>query len=301
MFLKAGERVRVEDLIKGIAIVSENDACVALAENISGSEEAFVSKMNEKTKTLDLKNTQFQNSHGMPVKDQYTPAMDMAILARRYIEAHPEVLNFHSTLSFKHIEISQRNRNALLQRDIGVDGLITGHVEESGFHLLVTAKRESWRLIAVIMGSKSLSNRAREAQDLLEYGFGHFSVVDAFKKGALLGSIKVVRGKMNRVGLIAAEDGRVVVTRGDGKSVSVDSRLQGYITAPVIKEQRVGKVLIQSGGKVIREVDLLSSTDVPKGVPFIWLLIGGGILGLFLVSLIVFLRILQSRQKKFRS
>jgi len=300
MFLKAGERVRVEDLIKGVAIVSGNDACVALAENISGTEEVFVSKMNEKAKMLGLEGTQFQNSHGMPMKDQYTTALDMAILARCYMETHPEALTLHSTLSFEHNGILQRNRNVLLQRDIGVDGLMTGHVEESGYHLVSTARREGWRLIAVIMGSKTLSNRAREAQDLLEYGFGHFSVVEAFKKGAPLGSIKVVRGKMSRVELIAAEDGRVVVTKGEEKSVSVNSELPGSIAAPVIKGQRVGKVVIQSGGKALREVDLLSSSDVPKGFPFLWLLIGGGILGLLLVGLIAFLRMFRSHRKRIR-
>ena len=299
MFLKAGERARVEDLIKGIAVVSGNDACVALAENISGIEETFVSKMNEKAKTLGLVNTQFQNSHGMPEKDQYTTAMDMAILARRYIEAHPETLSFHSTLSFEHNGILQRNRNVLLQRDIGVDGLMTGHVEESGYHLFATARRDSWRLIAVIMGSKSLSSRAREAQDLLEFGFRHFSVVEAFKKGASLDSIKVVRGKMSRVELIAAEDGRVVVTKGEEKLVSVNPELPSFIAAPLLKGQRVGKVLIQSGGKALREVDLLSSSDVPKGFPFFWLLIGGGILGLLLVGLIAFLRMFRSHRKRF--
>jgi len=300
MFLKVGETVNVEDLLKGIAIVSGNDACVALAEHMAGSEDAFVAKMNEKAKTLGLENTQFQNSHGMPAKDQYTTALDMAILARRYIEAHPEALSFHSTLSFEHNGILQGNRNVLLRRDIGVDGLMTGHVEESGYHLVVTAKRNSWRLIAVIMGSKSLSNRAREAQDLLGFGFKHFSVEEPFKKGSPLGSIKVVRGKMSQVELIAAEDGRVVVTKGEENSVSVNPELPSFIAAPLLKGQRVGKVLIQSGGKALREVDLLSSSDVPKGFPFFWLFIGGGILGLLLVVLIVFLRMYQSHRKRFR-
>jgi len=299
MFIRIGEEVKVEDLLKGIAIVSGNDSCVALAEHIAGSEDAFVSKMNEKAKTLGLENTQFQNSHGMPAKDQYTTAWDMAMLAKRYIEAHPEALTFHSTLSFKHNGILQGNRNVLLRRDIGVDGLMTGHVEEAGYHLVATARRDSWRLIAVIMGSKSLSSRAREAQDLIEFGFKHFSVVEPFKKGAPLGSIKVVRGKMSLVELIAAENGRVVVTKGEEKSVSVDPELPSLIAAPLLKGQRVGKVVIQGGGKVLREVDLLASSDVPKGFPFFWLLIGGGILGLLLVGLIAFLRIRQKHRKKF--
>jgi len=165
--------------------------------------------------------------------------------------------------------------------------------------LVATARRDSWRLIAVIMGSKLLSSRAREAQDLIEFGFKHFSVVEPFKKGAPLGSIKVVRGKMSLVELIAAENGRVVVPKGEEKSVSVNPELPSLIAAPLLKGQRVGKVVIQSGGKVLREVDLLASSDVPKGFPFFWLLIGGGILGLLLVGLIAFLRIRQKHRKKF--
>src|SRR4030042_3628802 len=136
MFIKVGERVKVEDLIKGVAIASGNDACIALAEHLSGSEEAFVSKMNEKAKLLGLKGTHFMNSHGMPAEGQYTTAMDMALLSKRYIEAHPEALVFHSTVEFEYNGIRQGNRNTLLQKNIGVDGLKTGHVEESGYHLV---------------------------------------------------------------------------------------------------------------------------------------------------------------------
>ena len=132
MFIKVGERVKVEDLMKGVAIASGNDACVALAEHLSGSEEAFVSKMNEKAKLLGLKDSQFKNSDGMPADGQYITAMDMAILSKRYIEDHPEALVLHSTVEFEYNGIRQGNRNTLLQKNIGVDGLKTGHVEGIG-------------------------------------------------------------------------------------------------------------------------------------------------------------------------
>jgi D-alanyl-D-alanine carboxypeptidase (penicillin-binding protein 5/6) len=299
MFLKAGEREKVEDLIKGITVVSGNDACVALAETLSGSEEAFVLKMNERAKTFGLEDTQFKNSHGMPAKGQYTTALDIANLARRYMEAHPEAMNFHSILAFEHNGIWQRNRNILLQRDIGVDGLITGQVEESGYHLVATARRGSWRLIAVIMGSKTLFHRAQEAQDLLEYGFKNFSVIETFKKGTSLGSIKVVRGKMSTVKLIPMEDGRVVVTKGEEKLVSVNTEAPDFIAAPVFMGQRVGKVVIRNGEKVLREIHLLSSSDVPKGLSLFWSLLGGGVVGLFVVVLILFRRIRRSHRKRF--
>ena len=171
MFIKVGERVKVEDLMKGVAIASGNDACIALAEHLSGSEEAFVSKMNEKAKLLGLKDSQFKNSDGMPADGQYITAMDMAILSKRYMEDHPEALVLHSTVEFEYNGIRQGNRNTLLQKNIGVDGLKTGHVEESGYHLTATAKREGQRMIAVVMGCDRVRKRAPEAQKLLEYGF----------------------------------------------------------------------------------------------------------------------------------
>jgi D-alanyl-D-alanine carboxypeptidase (penicillin-binding protein 5/6) len=299
MFLKAGEREKVENLIKGITVVSGNDACVALAETLSGSEEAFVLKMNENARIFGLEDTQFKNSHGMPAKGQYTTALDIANLARRYIEAHPEAINFHSILAFEHNGIWQRNRNILLQREIGVDGLITGQVEESGYHLVATARRDSWRLIAVIMGSKTLFHRAQEAQDLLEYGFKNFSVVETFKKRTSFGSIKVKRGKMSTVKLIPAEDGRVVVAKGEEKLVSVNTEAPDFIAAPVLMGQRVGKVMIRNGEKMLREINLLSSSDVPKGFSFFWLFLRGGMAGLFVVLLILIQRIRRSHRKRF--
>jgi D-alanyl-D-alanine carboxypeptidase (penicillin-binding protein 5/6) len=298
MFLKVGERVKVEDLLKGIAIVSGNDACVALAEHIAGSEDVFVLEMNKKANLLGMKDSQFKNSHGMPAKDQYTTALDIAILSRRYIEDHPEALVFHSTSEFEYHGIQQQNRNTLLRRNIGVDGLMTGHVEKSGYHLVATAKREGQRMIAIVMGCNKFHQRAREAQTLLEYGFRNFSTVEAIKKDTLFGPQKVIKGKHSQVHLVAAEDGKVTVPKGKENSISVTPELPKYITAPVQKGQVVGKIVIQSEGKVLKEIALLSSSDVPKGFYLLWPLIGGIILGLILVSLIGW-RIRRTHRKKF--
>ncbi len=214
MFIKVGERVKVEDLMKGVAIASGNDACVALAEHLSGSEDAFVSKMNEKAKLLGLKDSQFKNSDGLPAEDQYITALDMAILSKRYIEDHPEALAFHSTVEFEYNGIRQGNRNTLLQKNIGVDGLKTGHIKESGYHLTATAKRDGQRMIAVVMGCDKVRKRAPEAQKLLEYGFKNYFTVEAVKKGAPFGPIKVKRGKLKEVLLTATEEGRVTVAKG---------------------------------------------------------------------------------------
>jgi D-alanyl-D-alanine carboxypeptidase (penicillin-binding protein 5/6) len=277
MFLKVGERVKVEDLMKGVAIASGNDACVTLAEHLSGSEEAFVSKMNEKAKLLGLKDSQFRNSDGMPADGQYITAMDMAILSKLYIKDHPEALVLHSTVEFEYNGIRQGNRNTLLQKNIGVDGLKTGHIKESGYHLTATAKRENQRMIAVVMGCDKMRQRAPEAQKLLEYGFKNFSTVEAVKKGATFGPVKVRRGKLNQVILTAAEEGRVTVAKGRENLVSAVPQLPPFIVAPIQKGQVAAKVLIQNEGKVAKEVNLLASLGVEKSFIPPWpILVGIG-------------------------
>src|SRR4030042_5088417 len=182
MFIKLGEKVKVEDLLRGIAVVAGNDACVALAELMAGSEEVFITKMNEKAKLLGLKDSQFKNSHGMPARDQDPTALDISILARRYIEDHSEGLVLHSLKEFEYQGILQQNRNTLLRKGIGVDGLMTGYLEASGYHLVTTAKRDGQRMIAVVMGCDTPQKRAQETQKLLEYGFKNFSTIQALNK-----------------------------------------------------------------------------------------------------------------------
>jgi len=299
MFIKVGERVKVEDLMKGVAIASGNDACIALAEHLSGSEETFVSKMNEKAKLLGLKDSQFKNSHGMPGEDQYTTAMDMAILSKRYIEDHPEALVLHSTVEFEYNGIRQGNRNTLLQKNIGVDGLKTGHVEESGYHLAATAKRDSQRMIAVVMGCDKVRKRAPEAQKLLEYGFKNFSTVEAVKKGATFGPVKVRRGKLNQILLTAAEEGRVTVAKGKENLVSAVPQLPQFIVAPIQKGQVVAKVLIQNEGKVAKEVNLLASSVVEKSLIPPWPILVGIGCGLAIIVVLGFWWFRRPKQKKF--
>jgi len=286
MFIKVGERVKVEDLVKGIAIASGNDACIALSEHLAGSEEVFASKMNERAKVLGMKNSQFKNSHGMPSDDQYTTAMDMALLAKRYIEDHPETLAIHSTTEFEYNGIKQGNRNILLQKNIGVDGLKTGHIEESGYHLVATAKRDGQRMIAVVMGCDKVKKRAPETQKLLEYGFKNFSTVEAVKKGASFGPLKVKRGKLDQVSLTASEDGRVTVPKGKENLVSAIPQLPAFVSAPIQKGQVLAKVLIQKEGKTIKEVNLFAQSDVLKSLIPPWPILVGGILGLVLLCVI---------------
>jgi D-alanyl-D-alanine carboxypeptidase (penicillin-binding protein 5/6) len=299
MFIKVGERVRVEDLMKGVAISSGNDACIALAEHLSGSEEVFVSKMNEKAKLLGLNDTQFRNSDGMPADGQYMTALDMGNLSWHYIEDHPEALALHSTAEFKYNGIRQGNRNILLQKNIGVDGLKTGHIKESGFHLTATAKRDGQRMIAVVMGCDKIKKRAPEAQKLLEYGFRNFSTVEAVKKDASFGPVKVRRGKLNRVILTAVEDGKVTVAKGKENSVSVLPQLPPFLTAPIQKGQVVAKVLIQNEGKVVKEVDLSASSEILKSILPPWPIMTGGILGLAFIVIFGFFWFRRPKRRRF--
>ena len=301
MFIRPGERVKVEDLIKGIAVVSGNDACVALAEHMAGTEEAFVLKMNEKAKDLGLKDSQFRNSHGMPARDQYITALDVAILARQYIEDHPEALTYHSLAEFEYNGIRQQNRNALLGMDIGVDGLMTGYLEKSGYLLVATAKRDGQRMIAVVMGCDTPRRRIQESRKLLEYGFKNFSTVEAVRKSDLFGPEKVVKGKFNKVHLIPAKGAWVSIPKGKENSISVTIEVPRPITAPVQAGQSMGKIAIQCEGAVLKEIVLLSSSDVPKGIYLSWPLIAVGAFSLILVALLAFWLAHQSRRRRFRS
>lgn len=299
MFIKVGERVRVEELFKGIAIASGNDACIALAEHMAGSEEVFAGKMNEKAALLGLKDTKFMNSHGMPAAGQVTTALDMAILARRYLVDHPESLAYHSTTEYEHNGIRQGNRNTLLQKNIGVDGLKTGHVEESGYHLLATAKRDGQRMIAVVMGCEKMKQRAAEAQTLLEYGFKNFSTVEAVKKGASFGPVKVRRGKESQLTLTAAEDAWVTVGKGKEKSVGASPQLPPSVVAPIQKGQSLAKVVVQEDGKMVKEVALIASADIEKTWIPPWPVLAAILGGLGIIGLVAFWWSRRSRVKKF--
>jgi D-alanyl-D-alanine carboxypeptidase (penicillin-binding protein 5/6) len=297
MFIRVGDRVKVEDLIKGVAIASGNDACVALAEQLAGSEEAFVLKMNEKAKLLGLNNCQFRNSDGLPAEGQYVTALDMSNLSRRYLEDHPEAIAIHSTVEFEYNGTRQENRNTLIKKGIGVDGLKTGHIKESGYHLVATAKRDQQRMIAVVMGCEKIRQRAVAAQTLLEYGFKNFSTVEAVKKGATFGPLKVKRGKLNEVVLTASEDVRVTVAKGKEKSITATPQVPPFVVAPVQKGQMVAKVLIQNEGKTVKEVNLVSASEVKKSLIPPLPVLAGCVAGLIVIILIGFWWFRRPKQK----
>ena len=264
MFVDVNAKVPLEEIIKGIAIVSGNDACVAAAEHVSGSLEAFVKLMNETAQKLGMTNSHFENPHGLPSPQQYTTASDMAVLARSYINNFPEVIKVHSTLEYSYSGIQQYNRNRLLRKDSSVDGLKTGFIAESGYHLLATAKRDERRLIAVVMGAKSISVREEEALKLLNYGYRNFAFESLFTKGQALYELPVWKGKSNSLPIVPSEEGMIVVPAEQKNKLVKEKTLPEYVEAPIEKGQVIGQYTVKVGTNVIRSIPLVAQTDVPK-------------------------------------
>jgi len=263
MFVRQGNRVPLEELIKGIAVVSGNDACIAVAEFLQGNEQAFVVKMNEKVQELQLENTQFQTVNGWPAPDQYTSARDMALIARVYVHEHPQAIKYHQLQDFTHENIRQKNRNGLLRRDPTVDGLKTGHTENAGYHLLATAKRGDQRFIAVVMGAKSEAIREREALRLLNYGFRNFASVSLFKQGDVLLKLPVWKGTLGEVELAASEPGIVTLPIDLQADISWQARTPERLFAPIKSGQSIGEAVIATKEKVFKTVPLVAVQDVP--------------------------------------
>jgi D-alanyl-D-alanine carboxypeptidase (penicillin-binding protein 5/6) len=263
MFVRQGNRVPLEELIKGIAVVSGNDACIAVAEFLQGNEQAFVVKMNERVQELHLENTQFQTVNGWPAPDQYTSARDMALIARVYVQEHPQAIKYHQLKDFTHENIRQKNRNGLLRRDPTVDGLKTGHTENAGYHLLATAKRGDQRFIAVVMGAKSEAIREREALRLLNYGFRNFASVSLFKQGDVLLRLPVWKGTVGEVELAASEPGIVTLPIDLQADISWQARTPERLFAPIERGQSIGEAVIGTKEKVFKTLPLVAVQDVP--------------------------------------
>lgn len=309
MFIEVGQQVKFDDLLKGITVVSGNDACVAVAEAVSGSVPVFVQNMNDKAKTLGLTNSQFLDPHGLPAEGQYTSARDIAILSYHYIKDHPEALKYHSLKEFTYGNITQQNRNGLLFQDNTADGLKTGWTKEAGFHLVATAQRDNDRFIAVVMGAKKVKEREEDAQVLLTYGFKNFSTTKFCGKGEKVGEIKVWKGKKGIVSVEPSEDGFITLRKGKEKALSITKQIPESIFAPVAKAQRLGTLTITLDGNKVREIALVASEEVPKGgilkrmlhsfilisfhPPYI------GLIALFVITfLIISLTLVSGRKKK---
>lgn len=306
MFVEVDKRVELRKLMEGIASISGNDACVAVAEYLAGLEEAFVARMNEKAKSLGMDHSQFKTVNGLSAKDQYTTASDIGILSYHYLKDHPEALKIHSIKEFTFAGITQHNRNGLLWLGEGVDGLKTGWINDNaGFHLVATAKRGDQRFIAVVMGAKNQRTRENEALKLLNYGFRNFSTVTMLKVNESIETVDVWKGREGQVSLVAA--GPVIVTFpiGEEQNLSFNKKLPKRVFAPIHKGEKIGELAVSIKGELLKRVDLIAKDEVSSG-GLIKLLIHMAILsfilppywGGFILLLLLLLIIATSMLKK---
>ncbi len=265
MFLKLGSEVSVDELLNGLIIQSGNDASVALAEHIAGTEEAFADVMNQYALKLGMKDTYYRNSTGWPDKDHLTTARDIATLAAALIREFPEHYKRYSQKVYTYNNIKQYNRNKLLWRDKSVDGLKTGHTESAGYCLVSSAKRGDMRLISVVLGTKSEKARASISQSLLNYGFRFFETHKLYAAGEVLSHARVWKGAEESVALGLMQDLSVTIPRGSYKQLQalmdVDARLQ----APVAKAEQLGVVRIMLGEDEVKRVPLVALNPVDRG------------------------------------
>jgi D-alanyl-D-alanine carboxypeptidase (penicillin-binding protein 5/6) len=266
MFVEVDKRVELKKLMEGIASISGNDACVAVAEYLAGLEEAFVARVNEKAKFLGMDHSQFKTVNGLPAKDQYTTASDIGILSYHYLKEHPEALTMHAIKEFTFAGITQYNRNGLLWLDEGVDGLKTGWVNDNaGFHLVATAKRGDQRFIAVVMGAKNQRTRENEALKLLNYGFRNFSTITMRNANESVETLDVWKGRKGQVSLVPAEPVIVTVPTGEEENLSLNRKVPKRVFAPIHKGEKIGELEVTTKGKLLKKVDLIAKDEVPSG------------------------------------
>ena len=266
MFIEAGKRVSFEDLIKGVVIQSGNDASVAIAEYLGGTEEGFVDIMNAYAQSLGLNNTLFENSTGLPSSNHFSSARDLSIISANLINNFPEHYALYKEKSFTFNDIRQLNRNRLLWRDDSVDGIKTGHTESAGFCLISSAARGSMRLIAVVAGANSEDERFNASQRLLEYGFRFFVTQNLLESNEEVRSADVWGGKKDAVSLGLAKDLIVTLPRAELPSLKIDYTFNNNIEAPIYKGDILGSLSVKSGDTVIANANLVALEEVePKG------------------------------------
>lgn len=259
MFAVLNSRVRIEDLIQGITVMSGNDAAIAVAEGLAGSEGAFATRMTARARELGLTKSTFANATGMPDPDQRMTARELGLLANHVIRTYPELYKYFGVKEFTWNKIKQQNRNPLLTMDIGADGLKTGNVGDSGFGLVGSAVQNGQRLIVVVNGLKTAKDRAEEARRILNWGFRSFEVKEVFPAGAVVGDAKVFGGTPGSVNLVAKGPVRVLIPRGTSDRLTGKIVYTGPLRPPVQPGAQVGRLKIQRGD--VQVLDLPLYTD----------------------------------------
>ena len=262
MFIEQGKRVSVLDLLKGIIIQSGNDATVALAEYVGGTEDGFVDLMNSYAASMGLSNTLFQNSTGLPDGNHFSSAKDLATMTSLLINNFPETYSLYKEKYYTFNNIRQPNRNRLLWKDNSSDGVKTGHTESAGYCLISSAKRNDMRLIAVVAGAKSDKERFNDTQRLLEYGFRFYSTQEVIKKDNALKEVDVWGGKKNLVSLGAENNIKLTLPRTTFKNITISYDFQNNLRAPIKEGQTLGTLVIKDGEKTLHTENLVALNDV---------------------------------------
>ncbi len=263
MFIEPNKPVAVEELIKGMIVQSGNDACVALAEAIGGTEEVFAQMMNREAQRLGMKNTNFMNSTGLPHAQHYTTGNDLAILANAIIRDFPEYYPYYALKEYRYNNITQANRNRLLWVDPTVDGMKTGFTDNAGYCLVTSAKRGPRRLVSVVLGANSESMRATESQKLLNYGFQFYDTAKLYDKNQAVSTVKVWKGSSNTVKAGFAYDLFMSVPKGATEKLKASVETKQPLMAPIAAGQKVGMLRVELDGKPYGEFPVVALEEVP--------------------------------------
>ena len=266
MFIEVNTNVEMMDLYRGLIIQSGNDASVAIAEHVAGSEDAFVDLMNSWASSLQLNNTHFANAHGLDAEDLYSTPYDIALLGRAIIRDLPDVYGLYSERSFSYNGITQHNRNGLLRdRSLNVDGMKTGYTSGAGYSLASSATQGEMRLIAVVMGSSSIKGRESDSKQLLSYGFRFFDTLNPHQSGDLISEEKLWFGEKDTLKLGVDQDTYITLPKADGKKLSASVELTSDLKAPIEKGQTLGVVHYTVDGEDIKTQPLVALESVEQG------------------------------------
>ncbi|SHJ48434.1 D-alanyl-D-alanine carboxypeptidase family protein [Paramaledivibacter caminithermalis] len=275
LYFEPGEQKSVKQLLKGIAVASANDACVALAEHIAGTEEVFVKKMNEKAAELGMNNTQFMNTNGLPQEGHYTSAKDIAIMSRellKYPKIHEWLKIWMSSMKVGkkgRATLELVNTNKLIKTYPGANGIKTGFTQEARYCLSASATRNNFSLIAVVLGCPTSKIRFAEAKKLLDYGFASYNSVSISKKGEIFKEVIVEKGKVDKINIIAKDELKVLVKKGEESKIKKEIVLPKTIKAPFEKGQKVGEIIVKNlNGKEMGKVDLITESKCKKASIF---------------------------------
>jgi D-alanyl-D-alanine carboxypeptidase (penicillin-binding protein 5/6) len=262
MYAELNSRVRLEDLIKGVVVQSANDACIAIAEGMAGSEAGFSQRMTDRARELGATNATFRNATGLPDPEHRMSVRDLSVLARYVINEFPEYYRYYSIPEFTWNNIKQQNRNPLLKDYPGADGMKTGYTREAGYGLIGSASRDGRRLIMVIAGLKSINERKQEAQSLLDWGFRQFRAVDVYAKGDRVGNARVWGGTTRSVELVTSESVRVALSPQEQDIAEMKLAYQGPLMAPVEAGTKVGTVRFLVDGMTVADVPVETAESV---------------------------------------